>query len=211
MALWKLFCSFQVLVGAFCASTGTAASTASSCVEIVDTETRMTKTEQTRLWTQSQRNSNFSNRARRASETQRVRMSHGLHWFPISEFAQEIPRDLMNGLRENTLVGEGVLAETKCLRILILRVRPTRGSNLAGRQGFFAAVFRKHQQDNELPRITLDRNDLAFSDFSVGLRPFAPVFGFLRCNDTRNVTRRERLPSVSRRNAALVNSVASLR
>ena len=101
MARWKLFCSFQVLVGAFCASTGTAASTASSCVEIVDTETRMTKTEQTRLWTQSQRNSNFSNRARRASETQRVRMSHGLHWFPISEFAQEIPRDLMNGLREN--------------------------------------------------------------------------------------------------------------
>jgi hypothetical protein len=65
--------------------------------------------------------------------------------------------------------------------------------------------------DNELPRNTLDRNDLAFSDFSVGLRPFAPVFGLLRCNDTRNVTRRERLPSVSRRNSALVNSVASLR
>jgi hypothetical protein len=50
---------------------------------------------------------------------------------------------------------------------------------------------------------------LAFSDFRVGWCPFAPVFRFLRRNDIQNVTRADRLKSVSRPNSAPVNSVAS--
>jgi hypothetical protein len=36
---------------------------------------------------------------------------------------------------------------------------------VAGRQGVFAAAFGNTNKDNELPRHTRDRSDLAFSDF----------------------------------------------
>jgi transposase-like protein len=49
LALWKRFCVSTSLVGAFCASTGTAASTASSVVEHSRRGDAMTKAEQTRL------------------------------------------------------------------------------------------------------------------------------------------------------------------
>jgi hypothetical protein len=75
---------------------------------------------------------------------------------------------------------------------------------MAGRQRVFAAGFGNTNKYKELPRNTPDRKDLRFSDFNVGLPPVALVFGFLRCNDTRNVTRGERLLSVAWRNSALV-------
>ena len=68
---------------------------------------------------------------------------------------------------------------------------------MAGRQGVSAAALRNPNKDNELRRKPLDRSDLAFSDFSLRFRLFAPVFGFYQRNDTQNVTRRERLRSAS--------------
>jgi hypothetical protein len=38
-------------------------------------------------------------------------------------------------------------------------------------------------------------SDLPALDYFVGFRPFASVFAFCQRNDTRSVTRRERLPS----------------
>jgi hypothetical protein len=69
----------------------------------------------------------------------------------------------------------------------------TRVSNVAGRQGVFAAASGNLNKDNGLRRKPRDRNDLAFSDFDFGFRPFPLSFGFFLCNDTRNDTRRERL------------------
>jgi hypothetical protein len=43
-----------------------------------------------------------------------------------------------------------------------------------------------------------DNSDLAFSDSFVGFRPFPSVFRLFQRNDTRNVTRLERLPAFSR-------------
>jgi len=82
---------------------------------------------------------------------------------------------------------------------------------LAGRQGVSADALENPNKDSELRRKPLDRSELGFSDFSLRFRPFAPVFGFFQCNDTRNVTRRERLPSSSRRKLTLINPVIALR
>src|SRR5574341_97205 len=82
------------------------------------------------------------------SETRRLRMfarrcHSGSVGFTISEFAQEGPRDLTNGLRKNrSWSSEEWRRGGKRLQILGLQQLSTRGSNLAGRQGFSASLSR---------------------------------------------------------------------
>jgi hypothetical protein len=92
-------------------------------------------------------------------------MSLRFDGFTISQITQEIRRDLMNGLRKTILVAEGLLAGTKCLWILTLRVLPTRGANLAGRQGVFAAAFRNPSKDRHFLHNSHDVSELAFFTF----------------------------------------------
>jgi hypothetical protein len=80
---------------------------------------------------QSQRDSIFNHRARGASEWR-----SGSIGFTISEFAQEIPRDLMNGLRENYSRGRKGARKDEMLVNFDLICAADPGSNLAGRQGF---------------------------------------------------------------------------
>jgi hypothetical protein len=71
-----------------------------------------------------------------------------------------------------------------------------KGLSLAGRQGVFARAFKNLNEDRPFQRNSHEAKDLPFSEFFVGFRPVAPIFGFFQRNDTRNVTRREQLPSL---------------
>jgi hypothetical protein len=65
---------------------------------------------------------------------------------------------------------------------------------LAGRQGVSALASRNLNKHGPFQANSHSASDLAFSDSVIGFRPFASVFGFCQRNDTRNDTRRERLP-----------------
>src|ERR1700704_6406781 len=95
------------------------------------------------------------------------------------------------------------IPERKCLKRLEFYRSATRGSNLAGRQGVFTAVFRNPNKDRRFQHNWHDVSELAISNFFVDSRLLASVFGFCQRNDTRNDTRPERLPSSSRRKPAL--------
>jgi hypothetical protein len=68
---------------------------------------------------------------------------------------------------------------------------------LAGRQGVFARASEDPNKDWSFQHNSHEASELAFSDSFVGFHLFASIFGFCKCNDTRNVTRRERLPEFS--------------
>src|SRR3972149_4121958 len=77
----------------------------------------------------------------------------------------------------------------KTLRNLKIRRR------FGGEGGSLYARFKKLNKDGLFSLKPHDTSDLAFSDSFVRFRPFASVCGFCQRNDTRNVTRREHLPS----------------
>jgi len=61
-------------------------------------------------------------------------------------------------------------------------------------------AFRNSDKHEPSQRNSQEVSDLTFSDSFVGFRPFTFVFRFFQRNDTRNVTRRENPPGLSRRN-----------
>jgi hypothetical protein len=63
--------------------------------------------------------------------------------FTISEFAQETPRDLKNGLGENHSRWRVVLARAEVILNPDLTCAADPGSNLAGRQGVPLPAFRR--------------------------------------------------------------------
>ena len=65
--------------------------------------------------------------------------------------------------------------------------------------GSLYARFKKLNKDGLFSLKPHDTSDLAFSDSFIRFHPFASVFGFCQCNDTRNVTRFDRLPGSPRR------------
>ena len=111
------------------------------------------------------------------------------------KFVQQNNPRIRIGLREGPSRRRRGLAETKCLRCLKLCEMPTRGSNLAGRQGVFPAVFRKPNKNGTFSLKPHEAIDLALSDSFVAFRQFAAVFRFFKSNDTHNDTRRETLRS----------------
>ena len=71
---------------------------------------------------------------------------------------------------------------------------------LAGRQGVSAVAARNPKKHGGFGLINVsDARQLRSSDSFHGFRPFAAIFRFCWRDVTRNVTRRERLPSSSRR------------
>ena len=75
--------------------------------------------------------------------------------------------------------------------------------------GVLERVSKNPNEDGPFSLNSHDASDLAFSDSFVLLRPFASVFGFRQRNDTRNVTRREPLRSLLRRNTYTCSSRSS--
>jgi hypothetical protein len=65
---------------------------------------------------------------------------------------------------------------------------------LAERVGVFQPVSRDPNRDGHFQYNSREANNLAFADSVIRFRPFASVCEFSQRNDTRNDTRRERLP-----------------
>lgn len=59
--------------------------------------------------------------------------------------------------------------------------------------GVFEPASQNPNKDGPFQPNSHNASDLAFADSFVRLRLFASVFGFCQRNDTRNVTRRDRL------------------
>jgi len=127
------------------------------------------------------------------------------------EFAPENDDCVMSWLRRGGSAGRisqcGVEVDENTAVIAVLQDPEA----LAGRQGFLAAVFSNPNKDGAFALKACAAIDLALSDSCVGFRPFASVVGFYQRNDTRNVTRLERLPSSSRRKRTRANFVTALR
>ena len=69
--------------------------------------------------------------------------------------------------------------------------------DLAGRQGFFQLISRKPNEHGHFRHNRHDVSELALSYSFVRFSLVAFVFEFFQRNDTRNDTRRERLPELS--------------
>ena len=69
-------------------------------------------------------------------------------------------------------------------------------SVMAERVGFFARASPNPNKDGHFSRNSRYANVFAFSDSFVRFRPFAPVFGFCRRNDTRRDRLRETLSGI---------------
>jgi hypothetical protein len=119
------------------------------------------------------------------------------------------------GVSENghdAVDSSGTVVETA---VLLKRTQPEKLFNdrelVAGRLGVIARAFRNLNKEGRFQHNWHDVSELALSDSFVGSRLLASVFGFCQCNDTRNDTRPERLPSSSRRKRTRVSFVTALR
>jgi hypothetical protein len=98
------------------------------------------------------------------------------------------------GCEKPTLVAKRC-SQNEALVNLGLACVPTRGSDLAGRQGVSWSISRNTNKDGPFSRKPRHASNFASSSSFVGFRRFASVFGFCQRNDTRH----EGLPGLSPR------------